>query len=252
MKILYDGINIEDDLNAVKKKINLIAGGEKGLYYRLTGRENLEYFASLYGMKDKQRIDELLSIVNLLDAADKPVEQYSKGMNQRLKIAKGLLNDPQYLFLDEPTLGLDIVIAHEFRKYIHSLASVHKKGVVLTTHYIAEAEELCDYIYLIDKGKVVTQGSPAEIKEGYSGIFEYLVKANDLSSKKELMTSELQCEIKEVENGYWKIVTHKDAFHDILKACMHHNIEVEEIKKEETTLETALYKLLKKEGNDEQ
>lgn len=86
-------------------------------------------------------------------------------MKQRLQIARGLINDPEYIFLDEPTLGLDIVIAKEIRKVIHELAKKDDKGILLTTHYISEAEELCDYIYILDNGKIIAQGTKEELKE---------------------------------------------------------------------------------------
>lgn len=86
-------------------------------------------------------------------------------MKQRLQIARGLINDPEYIFLDEPTLGLDIVIAKEIRTMIKELAQEGKKGVLLTTHYISEAEELCDYIYVLDKGRMIAQGTKEELKD---------------------------------------------------------------------------------------
>lgn len=152
----------------VKRRINVISGGERNLYWRLTAKENLKYFGSLYGLSGiglKEKIAELLKIVGLEESADIPVERYSKGMKQRLQIARGLINDPEYIFLDEPTLGLDIVIAKEIRTMIRELASKEKKGVLLTTHYISEAEELCDYIYVLDKGKMIAQGTKEELKE---------------------------------------------------------------------------------------
>ena len=123
----------------VKERINMISGGERNLYWRLTAKENLRYFGSLYGLSGSglnEKIADLLKIVGLEDAADIPVERYSKGMKQRLQIARGLINDPEYLFMDEPTLGLDIVIAKEIRKLVLELAKKEKKGILLTTHYI--------------------------------------------------------------------------------------------------------------------
>lgn len=153
--ITIDGVDIISDEKSSKEKINVISGGERNIYWRLTGRENLEYFGSLYGIEKKKldnRIKECLTIVKLLDVADVPVEKYSKGMKQRLQIAKGLINNPDYILLDEPTLGLDIVIAKELRHYILRLAKELNKGILLTTHYLKEVEELCDYIYLLDNG----------------------------------------------------------------------------------------------------
>ena len=159
--LTMNGVDAVKNHRWVKERINVISGGERNLYWRLTAIENLKYFGSLYGLsgvKLKEKIAELLKIVGLEEAEDIPVERYSKGMKQRLQIARGLINDPEYIFLDEPTLGLDIVIAKEIRTMIKELAQEGKKGVLLTTHYISEAEELCDYIYVLDKGRMIARG----------------------------------------------------------------------------------------------
>src|ERR1044072_4640889 len=125
--------------HAVRKRINLIAGGERMVYARMTGRENLWYFGQLYDLPTKvlkPRIEELLALVGLTDAATTRVEQYSRGMTQRLSIARGLINDPDYLLLDEPTRGLDAPIARDLRKVVAGLAE-RGKGVLLTSHYLA-------------------------------------------------------------------------------------------------------------------
>lgn len=167
-EITMNGIDAVKNHLWVKERINVVSGGERNLYWRLTASENLKYFGSLYGVKGmelKEKIARLLKLVGLEEVADIPVERYSKGMKQRLQIARGLINDPEYIFLDEPTLGLDIVIAKEIRKVIHELAKKDDKGILLTTHYISEAEELCDYIYILDNGKIIAQGTKEELKE---------------------------------------------------------------------------------------
>ena len=151
----------------IKERINVISGGERNLYWRLTAKENLRYFGSLYGLSGvdlDKRIAYLLRTVGLEEAANVPVERYSKGMKQRLQIARGLINDPIYLFMDEPTLGLDIVIAKEIRNLVSDLAHKEGRGILLTTHYISEAEELCDYIYILDKGRIIAEGTKEQLK----------------------------------------------------------------------------------------
>ncbi|MCU0097489.1 ABC transporter ATP-binding protein [Bacillus sp. OR9] len=123
-EILIDNLDIIKEHKKAKRIINLISGGERNIYWRLTAQENLEYFGALYGIpKDvlNQRIETILEMVGLTESKDIPVERYSKGMKQRLQIARGLINDPKYIFLDEPTLGLDINIAKELRLYIRKL-----------------------------------------------------------------------------------------------------------------------------------
>ncbi|MGO0058872.1 ABC transporter ATP-binding protein [Brevibacillus fluminis] len=164
--ITINGLDAVKDDRQVKRLVNMIAGGERMLYWRLTARENLAYFGSLYGLSGirlKNRIDDLLAQVGLADAADKPVEQYSKGMKQRLQIARGLINDPAYLFLDEPTLGLDAPIARHLRQHVKELATQHGKAILLTSHYMHEIEELCDEVLIIDKGKLIARDTPERL-----------------------------------------------------------------------------------------
>ncbi len=164
--VTIDGEDVIRDKYAIKHRVNMVAGGERMIYWRLTGRENLWYFGQLYGIDDKalkERIDHLIVLVGLEDKQHIPVERYSKGMKQRLQIARGLINDPCYLFMDEPTLGLDAPIAKEIRTYIKHLATEQEKGILLTSHYIHEVEELCDYIYVLHDGRVILEGTAEEL-----------------------------------------------------------------------------------------
>lgn len=164
--IRLNGEDINQQLKTTRQRINMIAGGERNIYWRLNALENLHYFGSLYELSKKdiaERSEQLLRQLALWEKRHIPVEQFSKGMKQRLQIAKGLINDPDYLFLDEPTLGLDVQIAKELRQTIKQLAKEEGKGILLTTHYMAEAEELCDYIYIIDNGSILLSGTKEEI-----------------------------------------------------------------------------------------
>ena len=162
------GHDVVKDAARVRKIVNMVAGGERMLYFRLTGRENLEYFAELYDVPKKEvksRVNTLLELVGLSDRADDEVEKYSKGMKQRLQVCRGLINDPEVLFLDEPTLGLDVNIARDLRKFIREkIVEEQGKTVLLTTHYMYEAEELCDRVGFLNKGKLVAVGHPEELK----------------------------------------------------------------------------------------
>ncbi len=163
-----DGLDVVRDAREVRRRINLIAGGERMVYARMTGRENLWYFGQLYDVPRpvlKRRIDELLGLVGLRDAAGTLVERYSRGMRQRLSIARGLINAPAYLLLDEPTLGLDAPIARDLRAVVADLAE-GGVGVLLTSHYLAEVEQLCRHVHVIDRGALVAAGSPAELTAG--------------------------------------------------------------------------------------
>ncbi|HET8872646.1 MAG TPA: ABC transporter ATP-binding protein, partial [Gaiellaceae bacterium] len=136
------------------------------VYERLSGYDNLRYFAELYGVPPKEihpRIDYLLELVGLKGREQERTEGYSRGMKQRLHIARGLLHDPPVVFLDEPTIGLDPVGARELRATIASLTSAGKT-ILLTTHYMFEADALCDRIAVINRGEIVAHGTPAELK----------------------------------------------------------------------------------------
>ncbi|MEK4870338.1 ABC transporter ATP-binding protein [Niallia alba] len=200
-QITVDGDDAVKDAMKVKKKINMIAGGERMLYWRLTGEENLRYFGKLYqlsGLQLEKRIAYLLDQVGLSDSKDVPVELYSKGMKQRLQIARGLINDPKYLFLDEPTLGLDAPVAKQLRGLVKDLASQENKGILLTSHYLEEVEELCDRVYIIEKGTIILHDTPEKIIASVVKNYHLMIETSSLSValqnkiKKELVNCTIQ------------------------------------------------------------
>lgn len=153
----------------IRKHINFVFGGEAGLYWRLTGKENLLYFSDLYNIPNsdaKKRVEELLDMVGLKESANQKVEQYSKGMKQRLLIARGLVNSPKILFLDEPTIGLDPVGALMLRKIIKELNN-NGTTILLTTHYMNDVEVLCNSMAFINNGKLIDTGAKEELKTKY-------------------------------------------------------------------------------------
>ncbi len=160
------GHDVVREAQEVRRSIGYVFGGERGVYERLSALDNLRYFAELYGVpgrEQKPRIEELLELVGLKGREKERVEGYSRGMKQRLHVARGLLHDPPVLFLDEPTIGLDPVGARELRALIADLAAAGKT-ILLTTHYMFEADALCDRIAVISNGRIVGAGTPAELK----------------------------------------------------------------------------------------
>jgi ABC-2 type transport system ATP-binding protein len=150
----------------VRRHIGYVFGGDRGLYERLSALDNLRYFAELYGVpprEQRQRIGALLELVGLTGREKERVEGFSRGMRQRLHIARGLLHDPEVLFLDEPTIGIDPVGARELRATIATLRG-QGKTILLTTHYMFEADELCNRIAVISDGRIVAEGTPGELK----------------------------------------------------------------------------------------
>jgi ABC-2 type transport system ATP-binding protein len=166
-KVEVLGYDVLRQSQEVRKRIGLILGGERGLYYRVTGRQNLRYFADLYGvpiLEREKRINEVLKAVDLSDRADERVEDYSRGMKQRLHIAKGIVHDPELIFMDEPTIGLDPQAARDTRKMVKELQKAGKT-ILLTTHYMYEADDLCNRLGVIAHGKILALDTPSGLKD---------------------------------------------------------------------------------------
>jgi ABC-2 type transport system ATP-binding protein len=162
------GHDVERDTMGVRRSIGLISGEERSFYWRMTGRQNLVFFAAIAHIPLRERtarIEELLERVRLTADADRPVRTYSTGMRQRLGIARGLLNEPEVLFMDEPTRSLDPISAKEVRVLVREhVMSDPKRAVILATHSMAEAEALCDRVAFVRHGQIVAAGPLAELR----------------------------------------------------------------------------------------
>jgi ABC-2 type transport system ATP-binding protein len=178
------GLDVATQGDAVRRQVGVVLGGERALYWRLTGRENLWYFSQLYNMPRAQalpRIEAQLELVGLADRADERVETYSKGMKQRLHIARGLLNDPEVLLLDEPTIGLDPQAARTLRALVRRVVAEQGKTVVLTTHYMYEADEIAERVAILHRGRIVACDTPAALKARHAegGAYRVTVRASE-------------------------------------------------------------------------
>lgn len=172
--VVHDSLDVRKNIGVVPQ--DLTADED------LTGMENILLCAELYGIpktEARKRAAELLSLVELTDAADRLVETYSGGMRRRLELAAGLINRPRVLFLDEPTLGLDVQTRTAIWKYIRHLKEQYKMTLFVTTHYLEEADSLCDRIAIIDRGKIVRLDTPAALKDSIGGdIIEVAVEGD--------------------------------------------------------------------------
>ena len=160
------GIDPLERPREVRARLGAMLSGERSLYWKLTGRENLEYFAALYHVppsETKARIANVLAAVKLADRADDYVERYSTGMRQRLALARALLPNPPLVVLDEPTVGLDPQASRDLRDRVRELKA-QGRTVLLTTHYMEEADQLCDRVAIIDHGSIVALDTPAALK----------------------------------------------------------------------------------------
>jgi ABC-2 type transport system ATP-binding protein len=162
-----NGYAIARQAGLVRQNLGAVLTGERSIYWKLTGRENLEYFAALYHIPAviaRQRVADLLERLGLTTRADELVERYSSGMKQRIAIAKALLANPPVLLLDEPTIGLDPQSARNLRELI---AEIKHEGrtILMTTHYMEEADQLCDRVGIIDLGRIIALDTPANLKK---------------------------------------------------------------------------------------
>jgi len=168
-KAYVAGFDVEKDFQEVRKRINMVSGGEISGYGLLTVRENLWMFTQFYGMKSAvafKRIDEMLDLFGMADKKNEKVRTLSTGMRQKMNVIRGFVTDPDILFLDEPTLGLDVNASRVIRDYIVEWVEKQSdKTVLLTTHYMAEADQLCDRIAIIDDGKILACDTPDSLKK---------------------------------------------------------------------------------------
>jgi len=163
-----NGYDVVQQEHLVRQSIGLVGSEERSFYWRLSARDNLEFFATLYGLsgrKMSKRISEVIDLVGLGDHADRMFQTYSTGMKQKMCVARGLLTDPAVLFLDEPTRSVDPLTAEHIRMFIkETLVRDHGRTVVLTTHRLEEAEQVCDRIAIMDNGRILACGSMDELR----------------------------------------------------------------------------------------
>ena len=167
-KAWVDGLDVEQEPQKVRTRINMVSGGETSGYGLLTVRENLWMFSQFYGLDSgeaNQRIKQLLEIVGMGDRLNTKSSDLSTGLRQKMNIVRGFLTDPLVLFLDEPTLGLDVGAARDVRQFIRQWIDLDpSRTLLLTTHYMVEADELCDRVAIINEGHVLACDTPAKLK----------------------------------------------------------------------------------------
>ena len=242
------GYDVVEQAREVRRRINLVAEGERSLYWRLSAYENLRYFASIYYVpKDEaeRRIKELLQLVGLWERRNDLVMGFSRGMKQRLAIAKALINDPEVLFLDEPTLGLDVQSALFVREFVEKLVR-EGKTVLLTTHYMAEAERLCDRIAIIDGGKIIALDTPEGLKRLVSEGETVKIRVKNLRPEKVKMIDErLAVSGEEPEKGVLILRGNLDEedLPKVVEGLIRAGAKVLSVERVEPTLEDVFIKL---------
>ncbi len=164
-----NGYDIVKEEKRVRESIGLISSDERSFFWRLSGIENLKFFAALYNIPSKQAPKEVARVIEIagVEEPDKEFQQYSAGARQRLGIARSLLKEPEILFMDEPTKSLDPLMTNSFRKFIkEELVIKHKKTVFFTTHQLNEAEIMADRLAMLHKGEIKAIGTLTELKKG--------------------------------------------------------------------------------------
>jgi len=232
--------DIVHQANQVRKSIGIVFQ-DPSIDDRLTGRENLIMHANLYGVpasEQRTRIDRILKLVELEDRAHDLLRTYSGGMRRRLELGRGLLHYPKVLFLDEPTVGLDPQTRDHIWQYIKELKEAHDITVVLTTHYMDEADRLSDRIAIMDHGKIIVLDTPPKLKATLEGDV-VTIQANNIDALSELVTKFLGCDKQQIVNDALEITvpSAKAALPRIMEIATQNNIYVESLLSREPNLE---------------
>jgi ABC-2 type transport system ATP-binding protein len=235
-----NGFDIVKEPMQVRKSIGIVFQ-DPSIDDRLTGRENLFMHANLYGVpagEQKNRIDSILKLVELEDRADDLMRTYSGGMRRRLELARGLIHYPKVLFLDEPTVGLDPQTRDHVWKYIRDLKETHNITVVLTTHYMDEADRLSDRIAIMDYGKIIALDTSDKLKETLEGDV-VIVKANNSDAVLSLVTEKMGLSQAHLVNGTVEVTVKngKSMLPRIVDAATQNQIFIESISLREPNLE---------------
>ncbi len=235
-----NGFDIAKEPNQVRKSIGIVFQ-DPSIDDRLTGRENLTMHANLYGIppgEQKDRIDRILKLVELEDRADDLMRTYSGGMRRRLELGRGLIHYPKVLFLDEPTVGLDPQTRDHIWTYIRELKRTHDITIVLTTHYMDEADKLSDRIGIMDYGKIGALETPMKLKETLEGDV-IVVKSANLDTLTKLLAENLELTKTQVVDGALEVTVRKGKalMPKVMELAIHNNIVVDSIALREPNLE---------------
>ena len=248
------GFDVSEKPEEVRKLINMVSGGETSGYGLLTVRENLWMFAQFYGIASKeanQRIKTLAEIVGIADRLNTKSSDLSTGLRQKMNIMRGFLTEPTVLFLDEPTLGLDVGASRDVRAFVRRWVDEDRnRTLLLTTHYMAEADELCDRVAIINQGKVLACDTPAHLKQALQSqvIFQFLLDAP------QPLNQEAMCWIKGVQDFHQKqsldglkleiILAEEAALAEVISEITRQNARILSLQKREPTLEDVFVKLV--------
>jgi len=234
-RIFVCGHDVATDFEAAMENVGGIVENPD-LYKRLTGRQNLEYFASMYDGVDKRNIDDVIQLVKMADRIDDRVKTYSLGMCQRVGIAQALLHNPRLLVLDEPTNGLDPIGIKELRDLLKYLSKEAGVGVFISSHLLAEMELMCDRIYIIDRGVMIGEKAMSELKEQTEDdIYGYtFMTDNDEQALAYFRELDANCVL---ENGGVSLVMKRSEIPGIVKTLVGKGVGIFAVNQKQRTLE---------------
>ena len=255
-KAYVAGFDVENEFHEVRRRINMVSGGEISGYGLLTVKENLWMFSQFYGIKTKialERIDQLLELFNLAEKKNEKVRTLSTGQRQKMNVIRGFVTDPEIIFLDEPTLGLDVNASKIIRDYILDWVSDGKsRTVLLTTHYMAEADQLCDRVAIIDNGKILACDTPDNLKRIVKTSTTFALDVTMLENKDALGTIQGVDKFRfsdDAEKGFTRlkfVLTDESAVSDIVSEIVKSGSKILSLKKTEPTLEDVFIKMVGK------
>src|SRR2546422_7987183 len=253
-KAFVAGNDVTKDLFPIRERINMVSGGETSGYGLLTTRENIWMFSQFYGVASKvakQRIDELLKTFGLWDKRDAKVRTLSSGQRQKMNMVRGFVTDPEILFLDEPTLGLDVNASRVIRDFVKDWVRKRTgKTVLLTTHYMMEADEMCDRIAIIDHGRILACDSPENLKRGIRRDTTFRLEVDNLKSTsmftgmRGVKNFSVKNDISNNTTSLTFILEDESPVSDILSSIMAQGSKIHYLQKSEPTLEDVFIRMV--------
>lgn len=233
-KVYINGFNIETEFTKAIEKVGAIVENPD-LYMYLSGYENLKLIANLYKGIDKKRIDEVVKLVRLENRIHDKVSKYSLGMRQRLGIAQAILHNPSLLILDEPTNGLDPEGIKEMRELLVELANKEKMAILISSHNLAELDNLCNKVCIIKNGEIIETNNISDIKKEVNANYK-IFEIQDTNKIKELLDSAVI-----ISKDKFKLNITKNEIPEIVKMLVKNDIAIYAIKEEEKSLEDAFF-----------
>lgn len=250
------GFDVSKDPGRVRPLINMVSGGEPSGYGLLSVKENLRMFAQLYGIPLKEtnvRIDALLKAIGLEDRARTKSSDLSTGLRQKMNIVRGFLTDPDVLFLDEPTLGLDVNASRDVRNFVRSwMAEDRTRTLLLTTHYMAEAEDLCDRVAIINDGRVLACDTPANLKRTLRADSVFHLEISPINGGGMVQFEEVpgvRSALHRPGDGHDTlelVLEREDALEGVLRTMTANNLYLMNLQKRDATLEDVFVSLVGK------